>query len=422
VWPCAVDETPWTTQTLIKEENMSDPQIHVSVDVGCKTHRVGIASSEGKILEEFTIPHSQEGFQKFFDHIEGYRKGANLSVVVAMEGYNGHARPLDRMIQEKGYLLLNMNNLKLARFREIFPGAAKSDSLDTRKILELFHLKDYLPLARDVLQEIPRTPEENEKLKRLSRRRRQLVEEKVRLVNRMQDDLHAVCPELLSLTGSTDNLWFLRFLSAKDDLRELREMSQENLLAIPGIGRKFGSLIRRWQKQAKFSSSVEYVGPMIISDARRILELREEIALLEKSLEGLIQESELARILHSIPGFGKVSAAELAGEIGTLKRFNSEKSLALYLGMCPLSYQSGQFQGTRRPRQVNWRGKGAMMTAVARHMEQVPESRAYYEKKRKEGKKHNQAIRSLGRHLVRVIWSMLKERRSYRMREGVGVT
>ncbi|MCR4432971.1 MAG: IS110 family transposase, partial [Caldiserica bacterium] len=80
VWPCAVDETPWTTQTLIKEENMSDPRIRVSVDVGCKTHRVGIASSEGKILEEFTIPHSQEGFQKFFDHIEGYRKGANLSV------------------------------------------------------------------------------------------------------------------------------------------------------------------------------------------------------------------------------------------------------------------------------------------------------------------------------------------------------
>ena len=62
-----------------------------------------------------------------------------------MEGYNGYARPLDRMIQEKGYTLYNVNDLKLARFKEVFPGAAKTDVIDTRKILELFHLKGHLP-------------------------------------------------------------------------------------------------------------------------------------------------------------------------------------------------------------------------------------------------------------------------------------
>ncbi len=50
-----------------------------------------------------------------------------------------------------------------------------------------------------------------------------------------------------------------------------------------------------------------------------------------------------------------------------------------------------------------------MMTAVARHIAYVPLSRAYYDKKRAEGKKHNQAIRSLGRHLVRVIWALVKK-------------
>jgi len=87
-------------------------------------------------------------------------------VAVAMEGEGGHARPLDRMILEKGYNLYNVNNLKLARFREIFPGPAKTDSLDVRKILELFHLKDHLPLAKDVLQEVLRIPPVNERLKR----------------------------------------------------------------------------------------------------------------------------------------------------------------------------------------------------------------------------------------------------------------
>jgi hypothetical protein len=49
----------------------------------------------------------------------------------------------------------------------------------------------------------------------------------------------------------------------------------------------------------------------------------------------------------------------------------------------------------------------------------VPESKVYYEKKRAEGKSHNQAVRALGRHLVRVIWSMLKNGRDYELREVI---
>jgi hypothetical protein len=58
-----------------------------------------------------------------------------------------------------------------------------------------------------------------------------------------------------------------------------------------------------------------------------------------------------------------------------------------------------------------------LMVAVARHIACVPSSRAYYDKKRTDGKKHNQAIRSLGRHLVRVIWAMVKQGRKYEIRE-----
>lgn len=35
---------------------------------------------------------------------------------MAIEGYNGHARPLDTLICERGWQLLNVNDLKLARF------------------------------------------------------------------------------------------------------------------------------------------------------------------------------------------------------------------------------------------------------------------------------------------------------------------
>jgi transposase len=393
-----------------------DPEIRVGIDVGSKTHQVGIANLDGEILEEFAITHTQAGFHQFFDRVEHHRRKLQLSVSVAMEGYNGHARPLDQLIQTQGYRLYNVNNLKLNRFKEIFPGAAKTDRLDTRKILELFHLKDHLPMAKDVLQQVQQAPVENEKLKRLSRRRRQLVNEKVRVINRMQADLQSVCPELLGITNDAGNIWFLRFISSRDDLRKLSRMRRQSLLNISGVGRKYARIVQEWQEGAKFSSKVEYVGPMIISDARRILELLGQITALEKAMEPEAEKSELARRLSTINGYGKTSVAELAGEIGTLNRFRSEASLALYLGMCPLDRQSGEFHGTKSPRQVNQRAKAAMMAAVARHINQVPESRAYYDKKRAEGKRHNQAVRALGRHMVRVIWSMMKQERDYELR------
>jgi len=43
-------------------------------------------------------------------------------VAVVMEGYNGHACPLDWNPKKR---IQAPNNLKLARFREIFPGPAK---------------------------------------------------------------------------------------------------------------------------------------------------------------------------------------------------------------------------------------------------------------------------------------------------------
>ncbi|MBC7318234.1 IS110 family transposase [Candidatus Bipolaricaulota bacterium] len=199
-------------------------------------------------------------------------------------------------------------------------------------------------------------------------------------------------------------------------------MHEKTILGIPGIGKRYAVIIGEWQGEARFSPEVEYAGPMIVSDAKRVLELLEEIAALDVAIEGLSQGSALVKRIDSIPGFGKTSSAELAGEIGTFVRFSSEASLALYLGMCPLDRQSGQFRGTKSPRQVNWRAKAAMMVAGARHIEQVPESRMYYEKKRVEGKNHNQAIRALGRHMVRVMWSMMRQGRDYEVREATCLT
>jgi transposase len=117
--------------------------------------------------------------------------------------------------------------------------------------------------------------------------------------------------------------------------------------------------------------------------------------------------------LFTIPGFGDICTVELAGEIGTIDRFAGESSLALYLGMSNLDNSSGKQKGSKPPKQVNVRAKAAMMIAVDALRKQVTQSQKYYEKKRSEGIKHNQALRALGRHLCRIIFKMLKEKRGY---------
>ena len=81
--------------------------------------------------------------------------------------------------------------------------------------------------------------------------------------------------------------------------------------------------------------------------------------------------------------------------------------------MAALDNSSGTYQGSKRSKQVNQRAKMAMMNAVDKHRKWVEQSGRYYQKKRDEGKKHNQALRSLGRHMARVIFKMLKEDRDY---------
>ena len=396
---------------------MDAEALQVAVDVGCRRHHAAIATAQGRVLAEFDVEHTPAGFEEFFRRIEAQRKGEQ-PVCVAMEGYNGYARPLDQQVQAHGYRLLNVNNLKLARFKELFPGPAKTDALDTHRMLELLRVQAHVPLAKRIVREVREVPLANAKLQRLTRRRRQLIAEKVRIVNRMQAELHAVCPGLLAITRSAGCRWFLGLLACRNDLRQLARLRPTTLRAIRRVGVKHAAIITAWQRMAHFNADVEWVGPMIIADARRILVLLDEIKWLETQVAATAPASRLYQRLTSIPGFGPVCCAELAGEIGDHARFGGEASLALYLGATNLDNTSGTKEGSKPARQVNRRGKTALMNAVDHHRRHVLGSRAYYEKKRAQGKTHNQAIRALARHLVRVLWTLFVHDRNYELREN----
>lgn len=391
-----------------------DPkELHVSIDIGCYNHSVAVGLANGKYLGKFEITHNKAGFKAFFLRIEEYKKQSNGDVSVAMEGYNGHARPLDTMVQAKKYKLLNINNLKLARFKEVFPAPAKTDEIDCRKGLELFQLQQVIPAAKNVLQKVYDIPQENKELKSLTRRRNRLVNERTRYLNSLHADLTSVSPGLAELTKKMKNKWFINFLASSKRLSLLAKRSEKSLLNIAWVGKTKIKKILTWQKQAMFSEDEPFMSELIRQDVLRIKELCELISKFDKRIYALTTKSKIGKRLLSIKGFGDTSCGTLAGEIGKINRFEKEASLAVYLGMAPLDKISGNSRGIRKSKNVNSHAKAAMMNAIDQHRRYVEESKSYYEKKRTEGKKHNQAIRSLGRHLVRVIFKMLTQDRDY---------
>ena len=239
------------------------------------------------------------------------------------------------------------------------------------------------------------------------------MNERGRLANALQADLQAVCPGLLEITRDVGNLWFLNFLTCRKGLLKVARVRRASLLKVPGIGGAYADAIQAWQSRAYFAPDASLVGDMIQQDAARILELKQQIKALEEQMAQVAESSSIAGQLASIPGYGSVCSAELAGEIGTVERFRNEASLALYLGMATLDNGSGKSRGAKPPRHVNARAKAAMMIAVDHHRKLVPQSQRYFERKRAEGKKHNQAIRALGRHLCRVIFKMLSQEPPY---------
>ncbi|WP_292929194.1 hypothetical protein [Nitrosomonas sp.] len=81
-------------------------------------------------------------------------------------------------------------------------------------------------------------------------------------------------------------------------MTKLSRLRVSTLLKIPGVGRKYADSIVAWQSHASFSHEVEWVGEMIIEDARRILALKNDIKALELRCRMLMQESQAARLIR----------------------------------------------------------------------------------------------------------------------------
>jgi transposase len=141
---------------------------------------------------------------------------------------------------------------------------------------------------------------------------------------------------------------------------------------------------------------------------RKIVELDEEIAK-------AFRTHPHAEIVTSVPGIGPLLGAEfLAATNGDMGLFGSAGRLAGFVGLAPQPRDSGRASGNlRRPRRYQRGLLRTMYLSAMASLKSCPASRAYYQRKRSEGKGHKQALLALVRRRVNVLWAMLRDRECY---------
>jgi transposase len=150
-----------------------------------------------------------------------------------------------------------------------------------------------------------------------------------------------------------------------------------------------------------------------------VLALKEGIATLDGELEKRFFARPEARILASLPGMGPVLGSEFLVSVGDLCAFSSADQLAAYAGLVPAARDSGKRVGNdRRMRGGNKVLKRVFYQSAFASLRSSPESRTFYDRKRREGKKHTQALIALARRRVNVLWAMLRDGATFEARSA----
>lgn len=147
----------------------------------------------------------------------------------------------------------------------------------------------------------------------------------------------------------------------------------------------------------------------IKSLCRRVLELNDEIAELDRLIEPLV--AELAPTLVALEGVGTKCAGELlvtAGE--NPERLRSEASFAMLCGASPIPASSGKTQRHRLNRGGNRQANSALHMIVLCRMRTDPRTKAYVSRRLAEGLSKREVMRCLKRYVAREVFSILVAR------------
>jgi transposase len=380
------------------------------IDVAKEVHWATVIDEAGEVLVDRRVQNDPAAIQELAAELSRLAERP----VIGLDVVGGIASLLEAMLLAAGFRLVHVSGLAVNRARQATRGGqSKSDPRDARVIAEQVR-------TRADLRPIEPASDLELELRLLVGRRRDLVDEQTRRLGRLHDLLASIHPGLeraLDLT-TKGGLWLIsRYVTPAEIRAAGRQRLIRHLAAAGGLPQgHIHALADRALAAAsaqQLSVPAERLAASLIRElAAEALACRQRIARLDADLAKLLDRHPDAALIRSLPGMGATLTAELIAQAGDLRRFATADQLAAAAGLAPVLRQSGKVRYHRRPTGGNKDLKRVFYQSAFCSLAS-PDSRAFYARKRREGKRHHQAVIALARRRIDVLWAIVHTRQPF---------
>ena len=308
------------------------------------------------------------------------------------------------------------------RMSGAYRGEAKTDARDAYVIAETArHRRDLT--AIDVPAQLAAD------LALLVGHRKDLVADRVRMINRLRDVLTGIFPALeraFDYSAQRGALILLTGYQTPDGLRRAGRARLERWLVKRGVrsAEKVAATAMDAAGAQRTTLPGQAVASEIIADlARQLLALDERIGRIDKQITTAFRTHPQAAIIESMPGIGPILGAELVAAAGDFAAYPDDGHLASAAGLVPVPRDSGRRTGNlHRPTRYNRQLRRVFYLSAQTSIIRDGPNRDFYLKKRAEGLKHVQAVIALARRRVSVLWALLRDNRLFTPAQPVAQT
>ena len=385
----------------------------LGVDAGKESHWAHMLDASGTQLLSRRVENDEADLSKLIDDALLVAE----EVVWAVDQLGGGAALLLALLWERNQRVLYVPGLTVDRARDTYRGESKTDARDAHVVADQARM-------RSDLGELEPGEEEIAELQLLLARRRDLVTDQSRTITRLREALLALFPALeraLDL-NSKGPLTLLTHYQTPAQLRRAGHKRVAIYLRnrdVKGSNKVADKALAAAKTQSVTLPAQDVAASIVAELAREVLALKERVESIDEELEQRFFARPEARILTSLPGMGPILGAEFLVAVGDICAFSSADRLAAYAGLVPAARDSGKRVGNyRRMRGGNKVLKRVFYQSAFASLRASPESRAFYDRKRAEGKRHTQAMVALARRRVNVLWAMLRDGTTFESRSA----
>ena len=383
-----------------------DFALFIGLDVGKSEHHATALTHAGEKVYDKATPNDENRLKELFTALT---RDHGAALVVVDQPATIGALPVAVAQATEAIEIAYLPGLTMRRMADLHAGSAKTDARDAFIIAETART---MPAA---LRSIAVSDEQIAELAVLAGFDDDLLGQTTATRNRLRGLLTQIHPALERAVGPhLHQIGVLDALTTWPSPQRLKtagrghvrnRIKKHNPRLAERVTEEIFSAL---EAQTVVVAGTEAAATIVPILAQQLQDLTRQRAGVLAEVEALVEAHPLHRVLTSMPGIGVRTAARILTEV-VGKDFKTAGHLASYAGIAPTTRRSGtSIRGEFANRGGNKRLKSSLYNSAFAALHHPP-SRAYYDRKISEGKRHKQAIIALARRRLDTLYAMLRD-------------